>query len=49
VKGLEPSGPFQDNIGQFVSARQLSSHPIAIAVWEEDIAVLEEDSETESM
>jgi hypothetical protein len=36
VKGLEPSGPFQENIGQFVAARQLSDHPIAIAVWEED-------------
>jgi hypothetical protein len=31
VKGLEPSGPFQENIGQFVAARQLSGHPIAIS------------------
>ena len=31
VKGLEPSGPFQENIGQFVAARQLSNHPIAIS------------------
>jgi hypothetical protein len=34
VKDLELSGPFQDNIGQFVAARQLSDHPIAISVWE---------------
>ncbi len=33
VHGLEPSGPFQENIGQFVAARQLSGHPIAISVW----------------
>ena len=33
VKGLEPSGLFQENIGQFVAARRLSGHPIAISVW----------------
>jgi hypothetical protein len=33
VEGLEPSGPFQENIGQFVAARQLSDHPIAISIW----------------
>ena len=33
VEGLEPSGPFQENIGQFVAARQLSGHPIAISLW----------------
>jgi hypothetical protein len=33
VEGLEPSGPFQENIEQFVAARQLSGHPIAISVW----------------
>jgi hypothetical protein len=33
VEGLEPSGPFQDNIGQFVAARQLSGHPITISDW----------------
>jgi hypothetical protein len=32
VEGLEPSGLFRENIGQFVAARQLSSHPIAISV-----------------
>ena len=34
VEGLEPSGLFQENIGQFVAARQLSGHPIAISVWD---------------
>ncbi len=36
VEGLEPSGPFQENIGEFVAARELSGHPIAISVWEID-------------
>jgi hypothetical protein len=31
VEELEPSGPFQENIGQFVAARQLSDRPIAIS------------------
>ena len=34
VKGLEPSGPFQKNIGQFVAARQLSNHTITISDWD---------------
>jgi len=34
VEWLEPSEPFQENIGQFVAARQLSDHPIAISVWD---------------
>jgi hypothetical protein len=34
VEGLEPSGPFQKNFGQFVAARQLSGHPIAISDWD---------------
>ena len=36
VEWLEPSGPFQENIGQFVAARQLFDHPIAISVWDKD-------------
>jgi hypothetical protein len=36
VEKLEPSGPFQKNIGPFVAARQLSGHPITIAVWDND-------------
>ncbi len=30
----EPSGAFQEAIGQFVAARQLSGHPIAIYAWD---------------
>jgi hypothetical protein len=36
VERLEPSGPFQENIGQFISARQLSGHPIAVSDWDVD-------------
>ena len=36
VEGLEPSGPFQKNVGEFVAWRQLSGHPIAISVWDKD-------------
>jgi hypothetical protein len=36
VEGLEPSGLFQENIGQFVAARQRSDHPIALSDWEKD-------------
>ena len=34
VERLEPSGPFQEKIGRFVAARQLSDHPIAISNWD---------------
>jgi hypothetical protein len=30
-----PSGPVQDTIGQFVAARQLSDHPIAVSRWDD--------------
>jgi hypothetical protein len=33
VEGFEPLGPFQKKIGQFIAARQLSDHPIAIFAW----------------
>ena len=37
LEELEPSGLFfQENIEQFVTARQLSDHPIAISDWGED-------------
>jgi hypothetical protein len=32
VERLEPLGSFQENIGQFVIARQISGHPVAISV-----------------
>ena len=34
VEKPEPSRPFQKIIGQFVAARQLSGHPIAISDWD---------------
>jgi hypothetical protein len=36
VEGLELSGPVQENIGQFVAARQLSGRPIAVSVWDKN-------------
>ena len=36
VEGLQSSGSFQENIGQFVAARQLSDDPITISVWDKD-------------
>jgi F-box-like len=45
VEGLEPSGPFHENIGQFVATRQLSNHPIAISDWDKE----DENSDMESM
>ena len=29
-----PAGPIQETIGQFVVARQLAGHPVAISLWE---------------
>jgi F-box-like len=34
VEALETLGPSQENIGQFVAARQLSDHTIAISDWD---------------
>jgi len=33
VKGIEPQEPFREHIEEFVAARQLSGHPVAISVW----------------
>jgi hypothetical protein len=33
VEGLQPAGPVQEGIGQFVAARQVS-HPIAVSRWD---------------
>ena len=33
VEGLELSGPVQEGIGQFVAARQVAGHPIAVSRW----------------
>ena len=35
VEKLGSLGPFQEKIGQFVAARQLSDHPIVISDWDE--------------
>jgi hypothetical protein len=37
VEGLAPLGPFQENIGQFVTARKLSGHPVAISFRNEPV------------
>ena len=34
VEGLEPSGPIQEGIGQFVTARQLVNRPVAVEPWD---------------
>jgi hypothetical protein len=34
LEGLEPSGPIQEGIGKFVAARQFTSHPIVVSLWE---------------
>jgi hypothetical protein len=47
VEGLESLGPFQENIGQFVTARQLSGHPVAISVRNEPASVQNEGEEEE--
>ena len=36
VEELEPSEPFEKYFGQFVAARQLSNHTIAVSVWDEN-------------
>ncbi|SRR6266403_3466702 len=34
LEGLQPSGPLQQSIGEFVAARQLANHPVAVSRWE---------------
>ena len=36
LKELEPSEPFEEYFGQFVAARQLSNHTIAVSLWDEN-------------
>jgi hypothetical protein len=33
LEGLEPSGPIWEGIGQFVSGRQFTGHPVAVSRW----------------
>jgi hypothetical protein len=35
LEGLKPSGPIQEGIREFVSARQLSGRPITVSLWEQ--------------
>src|SRR6266849_488680 len=34
LEGFQPSGPVEEGIGQFISARQLTNRPVAISVWD---------------
>ena len=34
VQGLESSGTVRERIGQFIAARQVAGHPIAVSSWE---------------
>jgi len=34
LEGLPPSGPVQDAIKSFATARQLTNHPVAIQPWD---------------
>jgi hypothetical protein len=36
LEGLQPSGPIQEGIAKFVTARQLFDHPITVSHWERD-------------
>ena len=35
LEGLKPSGPIQEGIREFVSARQFSGQPITVSLWEQ--------------
>ena len=37
LEGFQPSEPIHEGIEQFISARNLTSHPVAISVWERDL------------
>jgi hypothetical protein len=34
LEGFQPSEPVQEGITEFISARQLTDHPVAISVWD---------------
>jgi len=38
LEGFSPSEPVEEGIGQFISARQLTNHPVALFVWNKDPA-----------
>jgi len=37
LEELQPSGPVRESIEQFISARQLTSNPVAVSLWDRDI------------
>ena len=45
LEGFQPSEPVEEGIAQFVSARQLTNHPVAIFVW--DAELVRDESEEE--
>ncbi|KAF8495415.1 hypothetical protein F5888DRAFT_1890501 [Russula emetica] len=36
LEGFQPSEPVEEGIAEFISARQLTNHPVAISVWDRD-------------
>ena len=34
LEGLQPSGPFHEGIETFITARRLTSHPVAVSRWD---------------
>jgi len=49
VEGLGPLRCFQENIGQFVTARQRSGHPVAISVRNESVQSDGEEEEESAL
>ena len=37
LEGLQPSAPLHKGIEKFVSARRLTSHPVAVSRWDKDL------------
>jgi hypothetical protein len=36
LEGFQPSEPVEEGITQFISARRLTNHPVAISAWDRD-------------
>jgi hypothetical protein len=45
LEGFQPSESVQEGIAQFISARQLTSHPVAVSVWDREVG--DESSEVD--
>jgi hypothetical protein len=48
LEGFQPSEPVQEGIARFISARQLTDHPVAVSVWDRKLVRDESESESES-